>query len=264
LGERGAEAPSETQSGSIRDRHHRLRAAFGQVQRVMRVRALVRVAATASRRTGTDESEAAAASSGVPESDESLLSRYHAGDVLAFEQLYRRYARKAQALALNLTRDSDDAREIVQEAFMRVIRRSRQFEGQCAFYTWLYRIVFNLSIDRNRRALPQYTTLAEQTVFSVDASVLSTASMREPDPFEHCVIREAYESVAQALSCLSATHRRTLVMRELYGMSYSEIANLEGCSKGTVMSRLFHARQRIHQELANLSHHHEACAAGDR
>jgi RNA polymerase sigma-70 factor (ECF subfamily) len=142
---------------------------------------------------------------------------------------------------------------VVQEAFLRVIRGSKRFDGQCAFYTWFYRIVFNLSVDFRRRVIPQRVRFEDQTPLSVEVSAGALSNQRTLDPFEVCANREACRTVVRVLETLSEPQHETLVSRVVYGMSYSEMAQAQGCSKGAVMSRLFHARQRIARALCSPS-----------
>jgi RNA polymerase sigma-70 factor, ECF subfamily len=181
--------------------------------------------------------------------DEALLEQFQQGDQGAFRELYRRYHQKVRALALGLMHDENDAREIVQEAFIRVVRHWSRFEGQAAFYTWLYRIVYNLAVDRLRR--PHHTQLPIDQVDHLlsDGGASDSSALRPLDPFDACSAKEAWHQIIDAILCLPSHHRDIVMMREVQEMSYSEMAVTLGCSKGTVMSRLFHARQRLQRTL---------------
>ncbi len=178
-------------------------------------------------------------------SDEQLLALFQRGSQRAFEELYYRHCRKAHALAMNLTRDENDACEVVQEAYVRVLLSWSHFEGQATFFTWLYRIVFNLSIDRLRRSRRKRVPLEHVEEAIGDASLLGMSGLYSVDPFEACSTTEANSRIAHAIQSLPRHHRDVIVMREVHGMSYTEMAQALGCSKGTIMSRLFHARQRL-------------------
>lgn len=178
-------------------------------------------------------------------SDEQLLAQHHRGNRAAFAVLYRRHASRARALALNVTRDENDANEVVQEAFIRVLRNWSRFHGHAAFYTWLYRITYNLSIDQIRRVGRYRHAFDPIEPLAEIAPELPLGSGATPNPFDACVTRELRAVIAAAIESLPHYQRNVIVMRELYGMSYAEIANKMACSKGTVMSRLFHARNRL-------------------
>jgi RNA polymerase sigma-70 factor, ECF subfamily len=178
-------------------------------------------------------------------SDEQLVAAFQCGSQPAFQTLYCRHYQKAQSLALSLTRDDDDAREIVQEAFIRVLCKGCRFEGQAAFYTWLYRIVYNLAIDRMRRPYrkPVPIELIQEQLGDLAPPGLS--ALRVVDPFDACSTMQAQRRIVDAIQRLPSHHRDVIIMREMYGMSYSEMACALRCSKGTIMSRLFHARRRL-------------------
>lgn len=178
-------------------------------------------------------------------SDEQLLDRYQRGDAIAFRVLYRRHRHRASALALRLTRDENDACEVVQEAFIRVLCSWSRFQGHAAFYTWLYRIICNQAIDRLRRSRRLGVPLERAGYQTEDAQSLSCAASWFADPFDACATQELWCLAAQAIQRLSPAQRDVIVLREAHGMSYAEIAGILHCSKGTVMSRLFHARQRL-------------------
>jgi RNA polymerase sigma-70 factor (ECF subfamily) len=186
----------------------------------------------------------------TPESDDrELVTACQAGDRQAFRLLYERHSRKAFAVALRVLRNEEDAHDVVQEAFVKVHRYLVKFEGQSSFYTWLYRIVVNLSIDHVRRGkrrrdveFKDELRHDESVAGSGDASV-GHDRFRAPDSKIEDV--EIWEAFKQGLEELSDTHRKVLEMREIQGLKYAEIAETMGCSKGTIMSRLFHARKNM-------------------
>ncbi|HET7538682.1 MAG TPA: sigma-70 family RNA polymerase sigma factor [Polyangiaceae bacterium] len=198
-------------------------------------------AATASNRTSR-ELEA--------EQDRVLIESAQKGDKLAFKQLVQRHQRRAFAIAFGLLRDENDAREVVQEAFLRVHRGLDSFHGGSAFFTWLYRIVTNLSIDLMRKPGRREAELDEsREIDEADIPLLSRIDGADPlDVLRRGEIRNKLEA---ALAALPAYHRGVIVMREVEGMSYEEMAEAMGVSKGTIMSRLFHARQKLQRALAD-------------
>jgi RNA polymerase sigma-70 factor (ECF subfamily) len=188
------------------------------------------------------------------EADRALIAKAQAGDTAAFRALVERHQRRAFAVALALVRDESDARELVQDAFLRVHRNLGGFEGGSSFFTWLYRIITNLSIDLMRKPGRQTVELDEARLDSedpveYDGSLLSR--LDGADPAGVIRRREIAASLQAALDALPSYHRAVIVLREIEGMSYEEMATAMGVSKGTIMSRLFHARQKLQKALAD-------------
>lgn len=152
---------------------------------------------------------------------------------------------------MGLVRDENDARELVQDAFLRVYKGLGSFQGGSSFFTWLYRIVTNLAIDLMRKPgrrdleLQENQTSEEQTDFPLVARIDGA------DPLNVVRRREIAGRIQAALDALPPYHRGVILMREVEGMSYEEMAQAMGVSKGTIMSRLFHARQKLQRALAD-------------
>jgi RNA polymerase sigma-70 factor (ECF subfamily) len=157
------------------------------------------------------------------------------GNRSAFEWLVRRHQPRALAVALGVLHHKEDARDACQEAFLRAYRALDRFDGQSQFSTWLHRIVVNICIDRLR--LKSASTVALDDV----AGILPS----DDDPARTVEGLQLGGRIGAALGQLSPKHRVALVLREVQGLSYQEIASAMDCSVGTVMSRLFHARKRM-------------------
>lgn len=190
------------------------------------------------------------------EQDMRLILRAQGGDSGAFRLLVERHQRRVFAIALGLVRDEQDAREIAQEAFLRVHKGLPQFHGGSSFFTWLYRIVTNLSIDLMRKPSRREAELHFALEADEGESPLLPAS--DADPFD--VVRRGQLSlrIQDALEQLPPYHRGVILMREVEGMSYEEMADAMQVSKGTIMSRLFHARKKLQRALSDC--HDEECA----
>jgi RNA polymerase sigma-70 factor (ECF subfamily) len=192
---------------------------------------------------------------GEDRDDEEVIARVRAGDRQAFRILFERYHRRAYAVALGVVRNRDDALDIVQDAFIKAHRHLDKFRGQSRFYTWLYRIVMNLSIDHVRRASQSRRVDFDEAndVLERDGAVSDDESllprMLGQDPGRAMLRKEIREHVERALSTLSEHHRAVLIMREVEGLSYEEMAEVMQCAKGTIMSRLFHARRNMQRQL---------------
>jgi RNA polymerase sigma-70 factor (ECF subfamily) len=186
------------------------------------------------------------------EEDRILIGRAQAGDRVAFRKLVERHQRRAFSIALALVRDENDARELVQDAFLRVYKGLGSFQGGSSFFTWLYRIITNLSIDLIRKPGRQIGELHEDRAEldgdqDIDFPFLSRVD--GADPADVVRRREIAARLQKALDALPPYHRGVIVMREIEGLSYEEMAQAMGVSKGTIMSRLFHARQKLQKAL---------------
>ena len=184
--------------------------------------------------------------------DHDLVLAARKGDRDAFKTLFERYHRRAYALAFGVLRHPDDALDVVQDAFIKAHKYLDKFEGNSSFYTWLYRIVMNLAIDhlrKHRRVKP--VELDESRLEDAAESSLLPRILGG-NPSRSLMDKQIRTRIDQALEELSENHRSVLVMRELEGLSYEEMAQTMGCSKGTIMSRLFHARKNMQKRLIDL------------
>ena len=183
--------------------------------------------------------------------DLSLVSRAKAGEPDAFRALVVRYQRKVYAVALGIVKDPDLAWDVAQEAFVRVHGHLAEFEGKAAFSTWLFRIATHLSIDAVRRERTSHKDdldeVNEAHLAEGGEGILSTSLGN--DPRENALRRELAGKIQEALATLPEKHRTILVLREVEGLSYEELAERLGIHKGTVMSRLFHARKKMQAAL---------------
>jgi RNA polymerase sigma-70 factor, ECF subfamily len=191
--------------------------------------------------------------------DHQLVEACRSGDRRAFQMLYERYERKVYAVAYGFLRNPEDALDVVQEAFIKVHRYLPNFEGQSSFYTWLYRIAANLCIDHLRRNTRKKDVEFDDRLRH-DGAQESTAADALPasvlgSPSEAVENKEILSAVEQSLVHLSDKHRAVIVMRELQGLSYAEMAKAMNCSKGTIMSRLFHARRNMQKLLRERLEH---------
>ena len=202
----------------------------------------------------SDASNAKQARLREAEEDRVLIARAQQGDTAAFRQLVERHQRRAFAIALALVRDENDARELVQDAFLRVYKGINSFQGGSSFFTWLYRIITNLSIDLIRKPGRQLADIDEarfETDESQEAEFPLISRVDGADPVDVVRRREIAGRLQAALDALPPYHRGVIVMREIEGLSYEEMAQAMGVSKGTIMSRLFHARQKLQKALSD-------------
>jgi RNA polymerase sigma-70 factor, ECF subfamily len=189
------------------------------------------------------------------EEDRVLIERAQAGDMSAFRRLVERHQRRAFAVALALVRDENDASELVQDAFLRAYKSLPTFQGGSSFFTWLYRIVTNLGIDLIRKPGHKQTFDLDENRLDGgdrdDVDIPFLSRLEGADPADTVRRREIGARVQSALDALPSYHRAVIVMREIDGLSYEEMAQVMDVSKGTIMSRLFHARQKLQRALAD-------------
>lgn len=185
--------------------------------------------------------------------DLTLVQRVRSGDQRAFKTLVERYQRKVFSVALGMLKDKEEARDVAQEAFVKVYRYLDHFKGDASFYTWLYRITVNICIDVMRRkggAKGEAVEFDETLAMDVSEANLGALGTRlGTNPQKSALRRELAEKIQAALEQVPEKHRAILLLREVEGMSYEDLARTLEIPKGTVMSRLFHARLKVQKVL---------------
>jgi len=184
------------------------------------------------------------------DADLDVVRRIQAGDVAAFDILVRKYRERIVGIVYNMTSNREDAADLAQDAFIKAFQSIQRFQGQASFFTWLYRIAVNSTLSHLRKN-------RLRSFFSLEA-------IREEDPVSKEVIdaltdrtgvnrgafvRELQEKLNDAMQKLSINHRTVVTLFEIDGLSHQEIADVLGCSVGTVRSRLHYAKQLLQSEL---------------
>ena len=189
------------------------------------------------------------------EPDALLVERTKRGDVRAFEMLVVKYQRRIERLISRMVRDVDLVPDIAQETFIRAYRALPQFRGDSAFYTWLYRIAVNTAkkalLELKRDPLVTHSALASHDDGDETSRVESVLTDGET-PESLLASKEIGETVNAAIDALSQDLRQAIVLREIEGLSYEEIAAVMNCPIGTVRSRIFRAREAIAERLRPL------------
>jgi RNA polymerase sigma-70 factor (ECF subfamily) len=189
--------------------------------------------------------------SGVDASDLELVRRAQRGERGAFDLLVLRYQHKVIKLVARLLRDPAEAEDVAQEAFVKAYRALASFRGDSAFYTWLYRIAVNTA--RNAMASRQRRPLDYEAELSEGEQTAVEARLRHTDTPEATVLSEEIrETVNRAVAALPEDLRTAIILREVEGLSYEEIAAAMDCPVGTVRSRIFRAREAIDRSLQPL------------
>ncbi len=183
--------------------------------------------------------------------EEQLIALCKEGDKRALQQLVKRYQRRAFAIAFGMLRDRENAFDAAQDAFVKVFRNIKGFKGDSSFYTWFYRIVTNVCIDHCRRQARAKTVDYDDSYRRRDQSEFyslsgNTRNMHPQAAYEKGELKEALN---EAIAKLTENHRMVILLREVEGMSYEEIAQTMNCQVGTVMSRLHHARKNLQSAL---------------
>jgi RNA polymerase sigma-70 factor, ECF subfamily len=185
--------------------------------------------------------------------DTELVARARQGDMAAYEVLVTRYRGRIYGMIYHMTGSDADARDLSQEVFIKAWRALPQFEDRAKFTTWLHRITQNAVIDwvRKRRIRPG-TEFNDEVAAAPEAAAVTVprGNARPDHALEH---RELGERIREALAQLSPEHRAVVLLKEIEGLSYQEIADTVGCAIGTVMSRLFNARKRLQELLQDIA-----------
>lgn len=184
--------------------------------------------------------------------NEDLLKvrEFLSGNERAFEFLFEKYREKVYGIAYRFARNKEDALDITQEVFLRVYQGLSRFKTDSKFYTWLYRITTNRAIDFTRA---RKTRRAVELDVGEDQGAALSEVIPDPDgenPTDRALRKELSEKLLDAVDSLSPKHKAVFVLHSMGNFSYKEIAGIVGTSIGTVMSRLFYARKKLQQMLA--------------
>ncbi len=180
--------------------------------------------------------------------DQLLVERVKSGDKKAYDLLVLKYQHKIIKLIMRYVRDPSEAQDVAQEAFVKAYRALPKFRGDSAFYTWLYRISINTAknyiVAMNRRPLDYNLDLQDPDQYEVNAK------LKDEDSPEALLMREELkQTIETTLASLPEDLRTAIMLREVDGMSYEEIAQAMECPVGTVRSRIFRAREAIDHDM---------------
>lgn len=166
--------------------------------------------------------------------------------------LVTRYRGKVYGLVFNMVRNEADAWDLAQDAFLKAWKALPRFEGQSAFFTWIYRIAHNTALDWLRAKKIESAGEFDESFENDIAAGSATTPHGEGRPDDRLAHAELGARIQEALAQLSPEHRSVILLREVEGRSYEEIAEMAGCTLGTVMSRLFYARKKLQSLLADV------------
>ena len=183
------------------------------------------------------------------EEDLELVRAVLEGDATAYRGLVEKYQNRVYHMVYGMLRNREDAKDITQEAFVKAYDKLESFRLDSSFYTWLYRIAHNRAIDFIRKQKRRKQTSFEEEIAKRDAAI---AEIHHQDsPRRTIERRELYDRIMDAMDQLPPEQKQVVLLRELEGLAYKEIAEVMDIPEGTVMSRLYYARKKLQGMLAS-------------
>ena len=186
-----------------------------------------------------------------PADEKDLVQRARKGDLQAYDELVRRYQERIYATVYHMTANHEDANDLAQEAFIKAFHALKSFKGGSSFYTWVYRIAVNKTIN----FLKQRKNRAQLSLNDMDLNAEHdpdlVALISEKTPRREINLAELQEKLNAAMQKLSEPHRLVVTLHDVQGLSHEEIAQIMDCNIGTVRSRLFYARQQLQAYLSD-------------
>jgi RNA polymerase sigma-70 factor (ECF subfamily) len=188
----------------------------------------------------------------VENNDPELVARCQRGDTQAFDELVTKYRSRVHSLIYNMVHNEQDAWDLAQDAFVKAWKSIARFRGQSSFYTCIYRIATNVTIDWVRKRKAEGGVEFNDALNNEAEPGSMTSPKQETAPADKLGHDEIRKRIDAAVEKLTPEHRAVILMREMDGLSYEEIAQALECSLGTVMSRLFYARKKLQSMLKDL------------
>ncbi|MCX6895233.1 MAG: sigma-70 family RNA polymerase sigma factor [Verrucomicrobia bacterium] len=188
----------------------------------------------------------------APEIHESeLVKRARRGDLGAYDELVRRYQERVYATVYHMTSNHEDANDLAQEAFIKAFQALKSFKGGSSFYTWVYRIAVNKTLNflKSRKNRSHFSL--NDVDFNAENNPDLVALISEKTPRREAGLTELQEKLNEAMQQLSEQHRLVVTLHDVQGLPHEEIAKIMDCNVGTVRSRLFYARQQLQGFLAD-------------
>lgn len=197
-----------------------------------------------------------AAEESVPETappveEQELVQRARRGDLPAYDELVRRYQERIYATIYHMTSNHEDANDLAQEAFIKAFQALKTFKGGSSFYTWVYRIAVNKTINFLKQRKNRTQMSLNDLDFHAEHDPDLVALISDRTPRREVNLTELQEKLNEAMQKLSEPHRLAVTLHDVQGMSHEEIAKLMDCNIGTVRSRLFYARQQLQAYLSD-------------
>lgn len=180
-----------------------------------------------------------------------LVNRARQGDMSAYDDLVRRYQERIYATIYHMTSNHEDANDLAQEAFIKAYQALKSFKGGSSFYTWIYRIAVNKTINFLKQRKNRAQISLNDLDFNAEHDPDLVALISDKTPRRDANLAELQEKLNAALQKLSDYHRLVVTLHDVQGLSHEEIAKVMDCNIGTVRSRLFYARQQLQAYLSD-------------
>jgi RNA polymerase sigma factor (sigma-70 family) len=178
-----------------------------------------------------------------------VVRKVQAGDVAAFDRLILKYRERVFGVIYNLTSNREDSSDLTQDTFIKAFQAINRFQGNCSFFTWLYKIAVNTTLGHLRKnKLRNFFSLEKINEEGTSAQILEQLTDKRGADRD-TYLKELQEKLNEALQKLSIPHRTVITLFEIDGLSHAEVAEVVGCSEGTVRSRLHYAKQFLQGEL---------------
>ena len=184
-----------------------------------------------------------------PDPDLDLVERARRGDTRAFDELVGKYTPKLYGLVYHMTSNREDTNDILQDVFAKAYRSIKRFRGKSSFYTWIYSIATNMTLNFLKKRNRRRTMSLDDIDLSIENDRNFIEATSKSDPVREANLSELQERLNMAMQQLSVDHRAVVTMFDIQGMPHSEISKILGVSEGTVRSRLFYAHRLLQSHL---------------
>src|SRR6188474_3097494 len=183
--------------------------------------------------------------------ERALVKKAQAGDLSAYDDLVRRYQERIYATIYHMTSNHEDANDLAQDTFIKAFQALKSFKGGSSFYTWVYRIAVNKTINFIKQRKNRVHMSLDDLDFNAEHDPDLMALISDKTPRREINLTELQEKLNEAMQKLSESHRLVVTLHDVQGLSHEEIAKIMGCNIGTVRSRLFYARQQLQAHLSD-------------
>ena len=187
----------------------------------------------------------------APVEETVLVKRARKGDLAAYDELVKRYQERIYATVYHMTSNHEDANDLAQEAFIKAFQALKSFKGGSSFYTWVYRIAVNKTINFLKQRKNKAHMSLDDLDFNAEHDPDLVALISDKTPRREINLAELHEKLNAAMQKLSESHRLVVTLHDVQGASHEEIAKIMNCNIGTVRSRLFYARQQLQAHLSD-------------
>src|SRR5450755_598152 len=187
----------------------------------------------------------------APPAEMELVRRAQGGDLEAYDELVKRYQERIYATVYHMTSNHEDANDLAQDSFIKAFQAIKSFKGGSTFYTWLYRIAVNKTINFLKQRKNRVHMSLNDLDFNTENNPDLVALISDKTPRREAGLKELSEKLNAALLKLSEPHRLVVVLHDVQGLSHDEVAEVMECNIGTVRSRLFYARQQLQSLLTD-------------